>query len=98
MSHITKPTSRRAVISAAIMLFSTALYAVDASALTSAQCVANYQVAVAQANAQLVTATRNCGATTEPGPARDACLTASVDTHQAATDAALSTLRTCLAP
>ena len=93
MSHLAKPTSRRAVISAAIMLFSTALYAVDASALTPTQCVANYQVAIAQANAQLVTAIRNC----PPGPAREACLTASVDIYQVATEAALSTLKACLA-
>ena len=83
--------SARISISIAMLLLGGAFF--SAEALTPQQCAANYQVAIAQANAQLQTAIRNCITTTTAGTARVACLKASVDTHQA-TD--LATLRTCL--
>lgn len=68
----------------------------SAEALTPQQCAANYQVAIAQANAQLQTAVRNCITNTAAGPARGACVRASVDNHQATLDSEITTLRTCL--
>jgi hypothetical protein len=86
--------SARISISIAMLLLGGAFFV--AEALTPQQCAANYQVAIAQANAQLQTAIRNCITTTAAGTARAACLKASVDTHQATLATDLATLRTCL--
>jgi hypothetical protein len=86
----------RIIASAVAVLFGAAFFSIEAKALTLNQCAANYQAALAQANAQLQTAIANCVAAQTPGLKLSACLGASVDTHQAALVAAVTTLRSCL--
>lgn len=81
---------------AAAAMFS-AVGVCQAAPAPASLCAAINQVNLANANAALLTAVKNCVASAQRGSPLAACLKAAADVHQTALSSSINNLRTCIA-